>query len=894
MKNYILLILSLLIHTCCGTGVFAQTGNPNTQSIFEYLQSGNNFVKNPFARQNTNSVSCTSSPLATKNRVTGTTKFKGIAAHTIITPGGVGAYCEPTINTPTQPHNDPNFYCDAEIFYSGLVAGGYGMVVTPSGGGATTVPMRNTASGEITSVYLTLPCAATAPTIRMQRIVAGVDSPVEYAVYYGPTRRLGKVQDSAYLFGSAEQLGNSSGCQYGETTSSGLTNWVDLGTGTSCNAWTVTGKITTVGTNDHRITLPSMPAGDYKIEVIGTYQSNTAAQICAFRLSDGTNSYQNTWIYSQSGTIATPTGSFQVSNTTARTNVTYKIQAADNGAGLCALDNANLGANLAWKVWYYPPAASANAVTVDQQQWNVDAVITGTYTLSNSGSYTTMTNASASLVNSPTSNRIDAKIACAGTTVATGLTCSGVDESNGITFDMPREQYVKACVYFGAGYATASSGTLLFRIAETANNAQTSIQDGATVTNAGGNYANTSYTPHTNCSTLKLGQGTKTLRLFYATSNAAAATVSPNSTLRWTVEPIENVPNGVVKIDPPVYIPFEITTVGANTLTVPQGASIEIDTIVGGGGGGAGSGAAAGTAPGDGGATTFGSLVSAAGGLKGNFAGAGGLGGAGVTFTGVSGISIQGSPGSTGTGSQSSPYLAGGAGGNSCLGGAGTSAVSALVQPASPNTGSGGAGGATGSAAATAPSGGGGAGACGKNIRIANPASSYTVTIGAGGTAGGVGTGTGVVPGGAGAAGRVFGRFVFSSWEAMLASGNLQRIPGSFTSNLTDRFRTHSVNVKGSGANNTCTGTCTLVANDGVTSVSRSTTATYVVTLDTTYTGEFVCNVNALGNNHLNGPAFPYINVSGVLTNPFTVYCINNAGTAVDCSLAVSCKVPRP
>ena len=71
-----------------------------------------------------------------------------------------------------------------------------------------------------------------------------------------PNTNIGTVAQATYFGGMSNAGANS--CAYSESTSSGTSNFIDLGTGSSCAAWTVdaTGTangITAQGTNDHRL-----------------------------------------------------------------------------------------------------------------------------------------------------------------------------------------------------------------------------------------------------------------------------------------------------------------------------------------------------------------------------------------------------------------------------------------------------------------------------------------------------------------------------------------------------------------------------------------------------------------------------------------------------------------
>jgi hypothetical protein len=180
----------------------------------------------------------------------------------------------------------------------------------------------------------------------------------------------------------------------------------------------------------------------------------------------------------------------------------------------------------------------------------------------------------------------------------------------------------------------------------------------------------------------------------------------------------------------------------------------------GGGGAGIGSGPSGGNGT-DGGPTTFGTILTANGGLGGKSVSSGSGGGAGGTVTafptGLSGINVAGAAGD-GNQRNSNIYTLGGAGGQSVLGGRGAVAgISAGAYSqgnnAAANSGSGGSGASNGWTANQAGTGGGGAGAY-IDVIVPSPAASYSVGIGAFGFGGPAGSPPNA-QGGAGGSGMV-------------------------------------------------------------------------------------------------------------------------------------------
>lgn len=107
---------------------------------------------------------------------------------------------------------------------------------------------------------------------------------------------------------------------------------------------------------------------------------------------------------------------------------------------------------------------------------------------------------------SMTLNRGSALIACSGTEVASGLTCSGT-EGLGISFNAPVGGFYEACFSFGV--ASGGGNHSGIRLVETPNNAQTITQQG----NAIIQLTNASNVPGYICETFNLSPGQRTIRL---------------------------------------------------------------------------------------------------------------------------------------------------------------------------------------------------------------------------------------------------------------------------------------------------------------------------------------------------------------------------------------------
>ncbi len=196
-------------------------------------------------------------------------------------------------------------------------------------------------------------------------------------------------------------------------------------------------------------------------------------------------------------------------------------------------------------------------------------------------------------------------------------------------------------------------------------------------------------------------------------------------------------------------------TSGSGTYTTPANCKYIRIVAVAGGGGGGGSGTTDGGSQTAGGATTFGSVISLAGGNAGTAGvngGAGGTGGVVTTMTASpGGMSVAGGGGSGGiygTAGLGLVNAKGGHGGASFLGGGSNSTYTSGGTGGVTNSGGGGGGGAC---VAAVPGGGGAGAGAGCDVLVTSPAATYSYAVGAAGTAGNAGTsGTAGTAGGSG------------------------------------------------------------------------------------------------------------------------------------------------
>lgn len=189
----------------------------------------------------------------------------------------------------------------------------------------------------------------------------------------------------ASFYGGMSQSG-ATNCTFSESTSSGLTNWIDLGLAASCASPWVTsgppGNVTAVGPTSHQMTLTNMPPGEYAFQISAQLYTSGSGQNCNFRLSDGTNTFGFQPLFG-SGAGAVVGGPIlgRVTYSSGGTR-TFKVQAADDGVNACSINNATAGNEFIWRVFRYPSAFEQVISAANQRGQNVIHLTTigsGTY-----------------------------------------------------------------------------------------------------------------------------------------------------------------------------------------------------------------------------------------------------------------------------------------------------------------------------------------------------------------------------------------------------------------------------------------------------------------------------------------------------------------------------------
>lgn len=561
----------------------------------------------------------------------------------------------------------------------------------------------------------------------------------------------------ASLFGTAYQAG-ATGCSYDESSSTALNNFVTLGSGSGCNAWTTTGSVGVTGTNSHSITIAQMPPGEYKFELNGYFDNagGSLSQSCIFRIIDGASGLGDiTWNFTNGLTYTTPhnyiAGNYTVS--TPLTNKTFSVQAADDNTAACKLNNGTSNASIKWRVWKYPTTSDiVTANTLD----SLGSVFYVANSTCPSGSLPADGSAVSRTTYGPLFNRI-------GTThgVGDGSTTFNLPDLRGIFVRGTGSQSISGQSFSGTLAAKQVDG---FESHTHTQNSHNHTQDShnhtqnahdhtftinglsgqGTIYGDGG--ANTGdYDRYANggngiYGSIDLDTATATNNATTATNQATTATNQNTGGSETSPANISLTPCiSYATTAAPIFVGGIPTQQkfpsGSGTYTTPAGVKyLKVRMVGGGGGGGATNNSGTG---GTGGTTTFGtSLLTAGGGSGASYIGGSGSGTATINSPAY-GTGIAGGNGTDGLYPGTLPANAqftGGHGGVNPLGGSSRGSSQGSGNNGVANTGAGGSGGMT-QATNKYAGGGGGAGAYIEAI-IPNPLGSYSYAVGAGGTAG--------------------------------------------------------------------------------------------------------------------------------------------------------------
>lgn len=426
-------------------------------------------------------------------------------------------------------------------------AAGFKMILTPSGTATHTIKITDGTNDLVSAETIT---SSTSPQSAIRNFIfsttgtacvvltsVAADEPL-IAIDNGfmglaSDYNVSSVSQATFV-GGMENAGAST-CTYSENTSTGLSDFDDLGTGTSCAAWTVVsngpGTISAQATNDHRLVYTNMPPGNYIFRLAGTFGKGAAAGGCMMQLSDGTTSYQPH--YQASGdAVATYTGAFEYSVTvTSGLSRTYKLQASDNHASNCEWYNA---ANhpASWKVYRFP-TSSEQAYTPDTTAWKVDANISGAnISLGSSAqtAYVAPNNASLTLTQNTGSASVGISCSSTNDNSVGSTTCSAGSEEPGIVVNVPRAGQIEVCYDFThlVSHSTTSTIYATFQAVRTANGSQTIAEEGKSRIYSGASTSAAGFThllPHKVCGQFNITAAAKhTFRLMYEMPAATITT----------------------------------------------------------------------------------------------------------------------------------------------------------------------------------------------------------------------------------------------------------------------------------------------------------------------------------------------------------------------------------
>src|SRR3990167_5970845 len=307
-----------------------------------------------------------------------------------------------------------------------------------------------------------------------------------------------------------------------------------------------------------KFTVNSLPPGKYM--AIATFQgAGSGAVIHNYIISDGTTtSGLGVGAVATTGAQVTLIGHFNYSSTANRTFEIYGSAVS----GTVTIPNDNTGNDRITFALYKFPSVQETAYKPEELNWLVDASISGGHFdlgASDITSPTGMTHASMTLSNN-TSSTITAQIPCSTTTESSGTTCTAANESNGISFVLPRAGKIRVCTsihhstdagdsaatgYIEAGFRIVQTGNADQTVALTGDDQSTSLQQ--VVNGVGRRIIGHTMT---NCSNFNMtSAGKKTFRLFVeqeVTATVSSSQVHCNQTANaydrtchWTVEPID-------------------------------------------------------------------------------------------------------------------------------------------------------------------------------------------------------------------------------------------------------------------------------------------------------------------------------------------------------------------
>ena len=395
-----------------------------------------------------------------------------------------------------------------------------------------------TSSGVVGEFFAIVPCVADSGTLADRQMKVVLEATADAAEITLDDFFLGDLQyvseSSAELISSA-YYAPTANCQW-DRTNTALGAFV---ADTDCPAITVEQSkypITTTDNDLPDLVYPSLPPGNYLVEVLATGVNSSPGAAISFAVSDGTNTRSVVSINPNDANardLVSMKAWFSYSSTGARTFSLFGAATAGS-AGIHlkqALETLN------FKVTRYPLDVE-KSIPFDQADWHIDASIGGasinTGTPAQS-SYVGLESGSLDIVTNSGSHPV--KITCSGTNPPTGSTCAAGNESVGGAFTISRPGDYRACASFTTTHSVGTDVVAYYQLVETPIAAQTISQIGKEQSGSGGTISSGDMqVPHKICGTFQFtSAGEKAIRVFYkkpiSTTNAPFVSIDRSATL---------------------------------------------------------------------------------------------------------------------------------------------------------------------------------------------------------------------------------------------------------------------------------------------------------------------------------------------------------------------------
>jgi hypothetical protein len=423
--------------------------------------------------------------------------------------------------------------CTADIEYkwaSGVSADLSFQVVDQVPNILATVDLEPTTGSNTRKAFLAFDCPTTATDQLRVRLLSNVSNPALILIdnaFVGVNKSTVAVSQAGLI--ASGYFPTTASCAWSRTnTALGAMSDAD------CPGPTVeynNGPGVLVGTDFDapKFQINNLPPGRYEV-FFQSHAINSGSAFSALAISDGsTLSGQSGAGWSSTATQFHALGTFTY---TSAGNRTFELFVS-SASGAITMDNNANNQRLYFGIRRFP-LENAEALNLETTGWKVDASISGA-NASLSGSaqsaYIGIEDPGLTIASNPGS--LPVQIPCSSTNAPTGLTCAAGNESIGVSFNVPVAGDVRACVSFSHSIQLAASGdaNAIFQIVETANNAQTIIQEGKSKVNSRAAAPTTfAHFPYQLCGNFNFASaGQKTLRLMY--EQGITATVSANVVL---------------------------------------------------------------------------------------------------------------------------------------------------------------------------------------------------------------------------------------------------------------------------------------------------------------------------------------------------------------------------